>query len=565
MATESKGAPQASPGTAVGKRELPKRMLLALSIANLCFLFIWGEILRVASDKSIGYFLQKPPDREFLWALLFDVVVLGVVVFCLLSLRNNRVRPLKGFSIGILVLICLFGLYQIWHGIERLLAHILTAKFAWIVPVVIICIVGFFAIRNRKRTLSMLRAFFLVLSPLFFVLTADSLWLYYRTPAAPFTAGHAAGLLPAVRSPNRVIWIIFDELDYKYAFDAFEAKPARIQLPNFHALRATSIFGTHVQSPAGDTMWAMPSLVLAKTVPEDGGMDTAVRPVRVRISGCSHSVPLKSQPNVFRRARALGFNTAVSGWFHPYCRLFGGDLSACATTTGSADWISIFQQLLRDRPFFEKAAYLAGWQSRILPMVRRFRLFGQMPDEYADTRQVLIRKLTSELKNGFAMLKNPRLNFVLLHIPCPHPPGVWDVQKHAYTTQGGHDYIDNLVNADRIMGKIRRILVQTGDWDRSTILVSADHPYRPDLWLTLNDLPPSPEMVSLTHMKRQPYIPFILKMPGEQSGIVYPRAFNSVLSANLLLAALQGQIRTPTQAVQWLDTHAVTSEEKGCR
>ncbi|MGH9655655.1 MAG: hypothetical protein ACRD6B_19590 [Bryobacteraceae bacterium] len=562
MAAEGKGAAQASPDTAIGKRDLPKRMLLALSIANLCFLFIWGEILRVASDKSIGYFLQKPPDREFLWALLFDVVVLGVVVLCLLSLRNSRIRPLRGFAIGILVLICLFGLYQIWHGIERLLAHVSTAKLAWIVPVVIICIVAFFAIRNRKRTLSVLRTFFLVLSPLFFVLAADGLWLYYTTPAVQFTAGHAAGLLPAAASRNRVIWIIFDEMDYKYAF---EARPARIQLPNFDALRATAIFGTHVESPAGDTMWAMPSLIFAKKIPEDRGMNTAVRPVRVRFSGCSHSVPIQSPPNVFRRARKLGFNTAVSGWFHPYCRLFGGDLSACATTTGSGDWISIFQQLLRNRPFFEKAAYLAGWQSRTLPLVRRFRWFSQMPDEYADTRQVLIQKLTSELNHGIAMLKNPRLNFVLLHIPCPHPPGVWDVRKHAYTTQGGHDYLDNLVNADRIMGRIRRILVQQGEWNQATILVSADHPYRPNLWLVLNDLPPSAEMVRLTHMKWQPYIPFILKMPGQQTGIEYHRAFNSVLSANLLLAALQGQIRTSAQAVQWLDAHAAASEQVVCR
>ncbi|MGH9655654.1 MAG: hypothetical protein ACRD6B_19585, partial [Bryobacteraceae bacterium] len=94
--------------------------------------------------------------------------------------------------------------------------------------------------------------------------------------------------------------------------------------------------------------------------------------------------------------------------------------------------------------------------------------------------------------------------------------------------------------------------------------------YRPGLWLNglaASVLPPAArlEMKRDTGQKWQPYIPFILKMPGQQTGIEYHRPFNSVLSANLLLAALQGQIRTPAQAVQWLDAHAAASEEKVCR
>ncbi|MGH9656830.1 MAG: hypothetical protein ACRD6B_25640, partial [Bryobacteraceae bacterium] len=94
-------------------------------------------------------------------------------------------------------------------------------------------------------------------------------------------------------------------------------------------------------------------------------------------------------------------------------------------------------------------------------------------------------------------------------------------------------YIDNLELADHILGRIRRLLEQTGDWNRSTILVSSDHPF--------------------------------LKLPGQKTGVEYHREFNSVLSANLLLAALQGKIRTPAQAVQWLNVHAAASEEKVCR
>ncbi|MGH9625515.1 MAG: hypothetical protein ACRD4G_14405, partial [Bryobacteraceae bacterium] len=87
----------------------------------------------------------------------------------------------------------------------------------------------------------------------------------------------------------------------------------------------------------------------------------------------------------------------------------------------------------------------------------------------------------------------------------------------------------------------------------------------PNHWLTVRALPVPAEMHQLTHMRWQPYIPFFLKLPGQKTGVEYHREFNSVLSANLLLAALQGKIRTPAQAVQWLNVHAAASEEKVCR
>lgn len=104
-----------------------------------------------------------------------------------------------------------------------------------------------------------------------------------------------------------------------------------------------------------------------------------------------------------------------------------------------------------------------------------------------------------------------------------------------------------------------------GDWDSSTILVSADHPFRPTNWLINPAVPvPPAEMARDTDAIWQPYIPFFLKLPGQKAEINYHREFNSVLSANLLLAVLQDQIRTPAQAVQWLDAHAAASEQHVC-
>lgn len=55
------------------------------------------------------------------------------------------------------------------------------------------------------------------------------------------------------------------------------------------------------------------------------------------------------------------------------------------------------------------------------------------------------------------------------------------------------------------------------------------------------------------------YVPFILKMPGQQSGIAYDRPMNTVLSGDLLLEILTGAVPSGQAAVQWLDAHSNVS------
>ena len=541
---------------------LLKRCLLALSLANLCYLFVWSEILRAASANAIRYFLAQPPDPAFLWAVVADVLIFTVVIFLLLSFHEMEQQNLKRISRTALALISLFALYQVLRTSTSSLYGVLSERSVSIVRLVVIGFLIVFLLRTRRRALPYLRKAALILAPLFFVFLVQGLWTYYGPASRRLGPGHAAGLLPASRSGARVVWIIFDELDGRLLF---ENRPARIHTPHFNALRDHSLFADHVKSPARDTISAIPSLLLSKRIPQDYDVDLDIRPVAVRFDGCSQFTSLRSQPNIFRRVRALGVNTAVSGWYHPYCRIFHNDLSACASAVGAETSVAILQELLRDRPLYAKAVYLADWQARQLPLNQRFHWISPMPEQAAFLRQVLIHKLAFVLQNAEQMLRNRKLQFVFLHIPSPHPPGIWSAKNDAFTTSNQANYVDNLQLADTILGRIRSILEETGDWDRATILVSSDHPYRPDHWLVNGEVPPTPEMIRLTRMQWQPYIPFFLKLPGQTTGFLYHREFNSVLSADLLLDALEGKIQTPAQASAWLDGHAAASEAKVCR
>lgn len=554
-------APSCSPLSVKAANPL-ERFLLALSLANLCYLFVWSEVLRISSEKAIRYFLTQPPDPAFFWAVVIDVVILCAAIFLLLSLQKLKNQALQLFSKLSLTLIPLFALYQVWLSANASFYGSLNKRGLIMLRLAMIVLLTVFLLRTRRRALPYLRKAALILAPLFFVFLVQGLWTYYGPPSRHWGPGRAAGLLPAPRSSARVVWIIFDELDGRLLF---ENHPARIHTPHFNALRDHSLFADHVKSPARDTISAIPSLLLSKRIPQAYDVDLNIRPVAVRFDGCSQFTSLRSQPNIFRRVRALGVNTAVSGWYHPYCRIFHNDLSACASAVGAETSVAILQELLRDRPLYAKAVYLADWQARQLPLNQRFHWISPMPEQAAYLRQVLISKLAFVLQNAEQMLRDRKLQFVFLHIPSPHPPGIWSAQNDAFTTSNQANYVDNLQLADTILGRIRSILEETGDWDRATILVSSDHPYRPDHWLVNGEVPPTPEMIRLTRMQWQPYIPFFLKLPGQTTGFLYHREFNSVLSADLLLDALEGKIQTPAQASAWLDGHAAASEDKVCR
>jgi hypothetical protein len=540
---------------------LLKRAAIALSIANLCFLYVWGEVLLLASDRRMAYFLQRAPEPSLLWALITDVVLLAAGIFALLTLREVLRGRRRWAVSAIAALITAFGLYQLQRSFNGWLYGVISpVAILWIRLLAATALLVFVA-RWPRRAAPALRACLLIMAPLFFVYAAQGLWLYYGPPARRLVRGDATARLFKGGQRQRIIWIIFDELDGRLLFDA---RPRRIQLPEFDRLRSETLSADRVKSPAHNTLSAIPSLLLSKTVPADEDVDLKAALVRVRFSGCQQFVRLTSQPNIFQRVRALGLNTAVAGWYHPYCRLFGGDLNACVTENGLMDAAGI-HEYLRSRSFLQKAVYLANWQARSFPLNDRYYWIRTIPQQGRLNRELHIARVVALENEMMPLLENRQLNFVFLHLPVPHPLGIWDPQSSRFTTDREANYADNLALADRILGQIRAKLEQTGDWNRSTILVSADHPYRTEHWLTSKEIPPSPEMLRLTHDRWQPYIPFLLKLPGQTTGVAYHREFNSVLSADLLMAALEGSVETPEEAVHWLDAHAEASEEKVCR
>ncbi len=263
----------------------------------------------------------------------------------------------------------------------------------------------------------------------------------------------------------------------------------------------------------------------------------------------------------FQSREESGFNTGLSGWHHPYCGLIGQELTDCAWVENP--WFTR-KKYAQPVPFWRKAVSFADLQARHLPGAGTIFAMDVESGGMQEYRREDILALRVVLANSYRMLRDPYLNLLLIHLPIPHPPGIWDTRRRVFTT-GDSNYIDNLQLSDIVLGQIRRTLEQSGEWDRSVILVSTDHTYRVRMWQfasTEVDLR-TEEVARVSRMRRQPYIPFFLKLPNQKEQVSYDREFNSVVTGDLLLALLKRNVTTVDEVVQWLNAHAADSLKSG--
>jgi hypothetical protein len=81
-------------------------------------------------------------------------------------------------------------------------------------------------------------------------------------------------------------------------------------------------------------------------------------------------------------------------------------------------------------------------------------------------------------------------------------------------------------------------MTAAGLWDKTTVLVSSDHPNRTSMSVD---------------GKSDPRVPFLLKMPSQTSGSIYHPELRTVVTKPLLEAILSRKITTPDEAIVWLN------------
>lgn len=376
--------------------------------------------------------------------------------------------------------------------------------------------------RRRVRARKMMATLLLVFSP-FAGVTA-----FQALDAARGSGSHSLTVRKArARSASdhgtRVVVVLFDELDQ---FRAFEDRTPGLELRAFDALRSEGYHATRVRYPANKTELAIPSLLSGRRVVMS--KDSGPSDRRLFFEG-GDSVLFSDLPTFLSDASRAGRNSALVGWYHPYCRIMGDELADCFSRANRQEMLGM---TLREALLRQSGAFLDG-----LPQGRKVvRLMG-----LSDTRMVSIspewhveswRVLHAE---SLRVAGDPDLDVIFLHYPVPHVPGIWDPVTDSLSPSGG-TYDGNLELADKCLAGLIEEMRKTGVWERTALVVLADHPKRGKKYLPL----PSPR---LAKAEVRP-IPFLVRPVGGIQATEDSHRFSSLALYDLVPRLLDGRVET---------------------
>jgi hypothetical protein len=340
----------------------------------------------------------------------------------------------------------------------------------------------------------------------------------------------------------RVIWILFDELSYQ---QVYERRFPGLQLPSFDALAAQSTVVTHT-IPAGIyTALVLPSLMTGEPVDVNRSSSDG-RQLSLHNPQSEVWQWFDEHDSVFQDALNLGYSTAVAGWYNPYCRILPDVLDHCFWTYDSSAQNTMVPG--------------AKLQSNLMEPWKRF--FGGMPGYRFGPSYLHIPKLTDlyakqHISDYVAladaadrMLDDQTVGFALLHLPIPHPEGIYDRRADTFALRHS-SYIDNLALTDKLLGHIRSKLVQSGQWDASTIVVMADHSWRTELFWRHTPEWTKEEQIASRGGEFDDRPAYIVKLPEQRTGARIDAPFAALNTRRLFDALLSQTIRSKEDLAAW--------------
>jgi hypothetical protein len=559
-----------------GLRQVLRDFVIALSLSNLWFFDVWRYFL-ISHPNSYPYYHWKPNPAPILLATMLDVLLLSTVFWVGISLiRHSRNRFLLKLA-RVLFLVVFFLtlidflmstiypsfrlLIDLMRGGEQLFFSSRWSKIAFLGLLVIEVVAAFLVttilfhrlVFRRQQLIKLSTALLLICSPFVFITFAQAIsqWASFRSADA--FVDKSAQMEPHPKVGGRVVWLIFDEMDFRLSF---VDRPSAVQLPAFDQLRDQAVFADNAYPPGGATDLSLPSLITGRLI--SWNHRTAPNEMMLTFADNNERAGWSTQPNVFSKARAMGFNTALDGWYHPYCRIIGDSLTRCywespgirflpdkdvATLLTHSSQVSVSDSMLR-----------IGEAALIPEPVRVLTA----PWEGNTWRRFTIENFTNIHREALTLVTDPRLDLIFIHYPIPHPPGIYDKSSHDFSLSSTSGYLDSLELADRTLAELQRAMEKAGLWDATTLIVSSDHRLRADrLWQHHVMWSPSftKEDVAVFNRTDDERVPFILKLPHETKGLEYQAPFNTVLTSDLVLAILKGDISGEADVGKWLDQH----------
>jgi hypothetical protein len=394
-----------------------------------------------------------------------------------------------------------------------------------------------------RQVLNAVRMVFTVAAFGMIILLPKLAWQALHFEAPEQTSFVSPSLQPAASPQSRIVWILMDELSYR---EVFEDPPSGLTFPNLERFAQHSITFSNLQPTGYHTEEVIPGLILGQPI---GDVEHIYgRPFRFRSTYRGAWHPYDPAQTIFGDAHRLGWTTGIAAWFNPYCRYLPGVLDRCFWQDTDV-YPGLPVKLYYNRSTLANLWALLPPHEHLDPLaVRRIDRETHMQD-YADV-----------MTQSESLLRDQRIRFVMLHLPVPHPPGIYNRGRHELVPAG--NYIDNLVLADDTLGRLMKLIHSTPDAAQTSVIVSSDHGWRVADWKKLSDWTPEEEQISGEHFDPRPVL--MVHLAGSEEGHTVARPTSAMVVHSILSAMLRGQAETPAAIAALAAVEpAITAPEGG--
>ena len=527
------------------------RWLLEATGASLIFLLPYFYPLIMPGHLSL--FHHHFPMSNVIGGFLLDwlgLIVLGIVLLAVLArvfpiTRRTAGAIIASFFIWRTVSIAVF-LLSMWYDGQRdnlpLTRHVLLLepiikywpKYAHPILAIIVIAFAVLATIKPRGSEAIVRAVRVALCGFAFCafwMIPELLFIGFAVPGVPnFDHSSTASAQAEPISGNRIVWILFDELSYDLTFDHL---PTGRQYPNFQRLRSQGTSFGNIEPLGSYTDRVIPSLLAGRKL--DGVTSTLDGKSLNLDSKHIREVAYDPNPTLFGEAKMYGWNPGVVGWYNPYCRIFVNVLTTCS-------WVpAVHTMLLQELAgASESKSVLAN--SLALPRALIQRIFGQRKSTNVEYIEHDVEDYRSIMSGARDLIQNERIHFVFIHLPVPHPPGLYNRERHQFSDSG--NYLDNLVLADDTLGTLMQEIERTFSGAKTTVIISSDHSWRVSLWR--NDSGWTPEEEGLSREGIDPRPVFIVHFPGQRSGHDVFTSRPELIEHDVVESMLKGGIDSPS-------------------
>lgn len=499
-------------------RSAAKELAVSFSISNICWIGIWIELHFF--KESAHYYMAVPIARRQHIAALIAVTILTLVFYA-----SVRVACMFHSRVTLpLVRICFVSILILPLNVLRI-SGILPLQFsrfkAWLdlhsllMPSIILVALLILSILYWNRVATRyISTLFLILLPFGIFMFGRSVAVLLMRQSFHFPATSLAGQIPVLDTTRpKVLLLLFDELDQRILFDQ---RPEGLSLPTIDKIREQSIYAQNAYPPGNCTTLSIPALLTGRRYTK--GSPNGSSDLLLKDADSDRMVNWGSQESVFIRSRDIGFNTHIVGWYHPYCRILGGQLTSCFS-----------------EPIYETA----------LGRMNEGSLFADIREQAMtlwpmNRRRLAIGSHESILRKAIEIVRSPDPGFVFIHFSIPHVPAIYDKKRNEISqlvlsnTEG---YIGNIVLVDRTLALIREEMRKVAIWDRAVIIITADHGWRESNYYDGG---------------RDYRVPFILKLSQQRRGCSVIDRFETIRTSDLVVSMLDGRVSNTKEAIEFM-------------